>query len=109
MGLLQRFAGLDRDEGVLQAVPASEVVVDVIGRDDGDAELLPQRDEASDAIVVAEDEVVLQLEVEVVGAKPVQVPFGRGLRFLGAAGGDQGGDFARAAAGKRNQSQCVIS
>ena len=69
LGLLQRLAQPDRDEGVLQAGAAAGVGVDVAGRHAGDAEPLGEPGEPAVAGAVVAPVGPLQLDPEALAAE----------------------------------------
>ena len=64
----------DRDQHVLEPVAPGDVVVDVAGGDVAHPDVLRELDQARDPAGIAVDEVVLQLDEDLVGPEPVDVP-----------------------------------
>ena len=61
---------LDRYQRILQAVPLAHVVVHIPGRDNAQPRLIGQPRQRADAGRVAMHQVLLQLDKDVVRAKP---------------------------------------
>jgi hypothetical protein len=87
---------------ILEAVPLPDVVMDVAGRDDTQAQVVGQLDQAGHAARIATDQVVLQLHEG--AARPEQAREAAcRLHGVGeAAGVDQARDLARTAARQRD-------
>ena len=60
----------DRDQHVLEPVPPRDVVVDVAGRDVPHPDMLGELDHVRDPAGIAEDEVVLELDEDLIRPKP---------------------------------------
>ena len=74
VGAVEGGAVADGDEDILEAVAFWPVVVDVAGGDVGDAHPVRQGDQRADALGVAVDQILLQLDGDVFRAEPLDIP-----------------------------------
>src|SRR5688500_5167336 len=88
----------DGDADVVELVTSALVIVDVVGGDVAEAEVPGEGDEGADALGVAVNEVVLELDVEVVVAKEAGIGKGGLASLREAALGGERGDLASLAA-----------
>jgi len=99
VGGFKALAVADGDEAVLKAMAILDVVVGVVGGDEGDAQLTPQRNEGFDPGGIAAHEVLLELEIKAI-AEPVEVLLGEAAGVVPAAGVEGARDGAVRAAGE---------
>ena len=109
VALVEGLAMLDRDENVLQLVSLALVVVHVAGADHLDASRRGERDQRLVARPVAEDEVVLQLDEDLVAAEPVDQLVELRASLAQLATRHQRGHAALAATGEHNQALGVVA
>jgi hypothetical protein len=98
----------DSDEYILQAVPFRTVVMDIAGGDRKHAGLRGETRERGDAAGITEDEIVLQLDRDIVPAKPRDVTIEERVRFWPLASVDEAGERATPAAGEKDQAARVV-
>ena len=73
MGFFQRLVVPDGYQGVLEAVPLRDVVVDVVGRHHGHSQVAGELVQAFVALGIAVGQVLLQFNENVDGPEPLQV------------------------------------
>ncbi len=105
---IQRRAVADGDQHVLQAVALPAVVVDVAGGDGAQTGICRETGKRGDAARIAEDEVVLQLDGDVVCAEPLDVTIEQRTGLHPALVVDQPGECAAAATGEQDQPLGVV-
>ena len=94
---------LDGNQQILQAVPIRHGVMDVVGGDVLDADLLRQQHELSNERLVITQEVIVQFDEEVFFAEQVSVAPGDGERGAPIPPEQRGRDRPVAAPGERDQ------
>ena len=104
MRLFERFAVLHRRQHIVQLVPRSLVVVHVAGAHDADADPLGQRRQATVALCIAVDQMVLQLNEDLVRAEGVQPTAQLALRSGQLAGRCEIRQLAATPANQQDQS-----
>ncbi len=105
---IQREAMAHSDEHVVQAVPGAHVVVRVVGGDDLEAQAFGEVRHGRDALCVAVNVVVLELDEELIGAEAVAVLGGDRFSSVAVAVVEELGDFALAAAREDDQPLAVF-
>ena len=86
----------------------ADVVVDVVGGADADAQVSGKLHHQPVAPGVSLHEILLQLEIEALGAEPVQVSFGHRPGLVDPAGLHEGGYLALSASGQDDQALRVL-
>src|SRR4051794_11758974 len=96
------------DQHVLKTVPLLTVIVDVAGGDRWQTGVCREAAERSNAAGIAEDEIVLQLDGNIVRAKPLDIVIEEVAGGAPAAIVDQARERAAPAAGEQDQSLRVF-
>jgi hypothetical protein len=96
------------DQHVLKATSFLTVVVDVAGGDCPQTSVSRETRECGNAAGITEDEIVLQLDHDVVGAKPLDISTEETTGVAPAAIIGQTGECAPPAAGEQEQSLSVF-
>src|SRR5215207_4786906 len=108
MTAIQGGAVANGDQHVLKAVSLLTVIVDVAGGDRSQTGVCGEAAERGNAAGIAEDEVVLQLDGDIVRAEPLDILIEEVAGGAPAAIVDQARERAAPAAGEQNQSLRVF-
>ena len=101
---LERRTVLDGDHRILEAMPASEVIVDVAGGDKWDIQSLGKLRQAVETSRIALDQVVLDLDEGIVVAEDVRKLIDDVVCLCRPLAINQASDFAVAATAEHDQS-----